>query len=81
MIVALAGTGALPCWIRLALCATAAGNAAVAFCVPIWPPGALAPAAALDAAGFTSGAAGFSVPAGAGRLMTLLITVVLWMLL
>ena len=73
LIVALGGTGALPCWISVALCATAGGSVGVA------PPGpgatgepgrppALAPSPATGAAGC------------GGLLITLLMTALLWML-
>ena len=73
LIVALGGTGALPCWISVALCATAGGSVGVA------PPGpgatgepgrppALAPSPATGAAGCS------------GLLITLLMTALLWML-
>ena len=65
VIVALGGTGNLPCWIRVARWATAGGSEGTA---PA-PRGAIGPA----------GAPG--VGAGGGWLMTLLMTVVLWMLL
>jgi hypothetical protein len=76
LIVALGGTGALPCWISVALCATAGGSvgvappgrgAAVAVGNPAGPP-ALAPSPATGAAGC------------GGLLMTLLMTALLWML-
>jgi hypothetical protein len=76
LIVALGGTGALPCWISVALCATAGGNVGVAApCLGATVPAgngegpvALAPSPATGAAGC------------GGLLMTLLMTVVLWML-
>ena len=77
LIEALGGGGNLPCWIRVALCATAGGKVAVA------PPGA--GAAATGGVGAPLGGT-FAPPGGsagascAGRLMTLLMTVVLWML-
>lgn len=58
------GGGTLPCWIRFARCTTAGGNA-----------GATAAAGGVAAAGpAVTGPAG-----GAGRLITVLMTVVLWM--
>lgn len=71
LIEALGGTGSFPCWISEARCATAGGNAGPA-------PGDTAgrPAFALDRPP-TPGTTG---PGGGGRLMTLLITVVLWIL-
>jgi hypothetical protein len=76
LIVALGGTGALPCWISVALCATAGGNVGVA------PPrcaGATAPAGAPGRPiGLAPGpAAGKGV---CGLLITLLMTALLWML-
>jgi hypothetical protein len=77
LIAALGGTGALPCWISVALCATAGGSVGVA---PPCPgatgepgrPTALAPS---PASGPPAGAP------GCGRLlMTLLMTALLWML-
>jgi hypothetical protein len=77
LIVALGGTGALPCWISVALCATAGGNVGVApprcagATVPSGEPGrpiGLAPTPAAGDAGC------------GGLLMTLLMTALLWML-
>ena len=76
LIAALGGTGALPCWISVALCATAGGSVGVAppcpgvTAAPGEPgrPAALAPSPATGAAG------------GGGLLITLLITALLWML-
>jgi hypothetical protein len=65
LIEALGGSGALPCWIRDARCCTDGGSVAPA------PAPAAPPAGAFEPPG----------PAGGGWLMTLLITVVLWMLL
>ena len=73
LIVALGGTGALPCWISVALCATAGGSVGVA---PPCPgatgepgrPPALAPSPPTGAAGC------------GGLLITLLMTALLWML-
>ena len=69
-IVALGGIGALPCWIKAARCVTACGNAG--------PAGLARPAiAGASVAGPLPGA---TPGAGAGgRLITVLITVVLWM--
>lgn len=72
LIAALGGTGALPCWISVALCATAGGSVGVA---PPCPgatgepgrPPALVPSPPTGAA-------------GCGRLITLLMTALLWML-
>jgi hypothetical protein len=77
LIAALGGTGALPCWISVALCATAGGSVGVA---PPCPgttgepgrPPALAPSPASGPAPGTPGCG--------RRLMTLLITARLWML-
>ena len=76
LIAALGGTGALPCWISVALCATAGGSVGVA------PPGRGATVAAGEPAGPpalapspATGAAGCG-----GLLMTLLMTALLWML-
>jgi hypothetical protein len=75
LIAALGGTGALPCWISVARCATAGGSvgvappcrgAAVAVGNPAGPP-ALAPIPATGAP-------------GGGLLITLLMTALLWML-
>jgi hypothetical protein len=73
LIAALGGTGALPCWISVALCATAGGSVGVA---PPCPgatgepgrPPALVPSPLTGAAGCD------------GRLITLLMTDLLWML-
>jgi hypothetical protein len=84
LIEALGGTGSFPCWISEAFCATAGGSdGPVPVCVT--PPCPGAPLAAGD----NDGAApplplGRTLPAprvtgGAGRLMTVLMTVVLWM--
>lgn len=73
LIAALSGTGALPCWISVALCATAGGSVGVA------PPCAAAtgepgrPPALVPSP--PTGAAGCG-----GRLITLLMTALLWML-
>jgi collagen type IV alpha len=88
LIVALGGTGALPCWISVALCATAGGSVGVA---P--PPCAGATAAAGEPGrpiALAPGRLGSSRPesgptagdtADGGRLlMTLLMTALLWML-
>jgi len=80
LIAALGGTGALPCWISVALCATAGGSTGVA--PPC--PGATATAGATTAPlalapPFTPGT-GPRTPGGGGRLMTLLMTSRLWML-
>jgi hypothetical protein len=78
LIDALGGTGALPCWISVALCATDGGSAGVA------APGAatgiapLAPIGVLAESG-TTGAPPGGGGAG-GRLITVLMTRVLWML-
>ena len=64
LIAALGGTGSLPCWISVARCATDGGNVGPA-------PGGLAP---------PGPAPGPTGPGAGGRLMTLLMTVVLWML-
>lgn len=66
LIEALGGTGNLPCWISAARCVTAAGKAG--------PAPRSCPAAAA-AAGLPGGAG------SDGRLITVLMTVVLWMLL
>jgi hypothetical protein len=79
LIVALGGTGALPCWISVARCATAGGSTGVALPCPGaatrsgvpgrptgLPPGPAIPAPATGATG--------------GRLITLLMTALLWML-
>lgn len=71
---ALGGTGALPCWISVALCATEGGSAGVAAPGAATGIGPLAPGGTLAEPG--TGAP----PGGGGRLMTVLITRVLWML-
>lgn len=69
-IVALGGIGALPCWIRAARCATACGTAG--------PAGVARPATA--GARLPGPSAGPAAGGGAGgRLITVLMTVVLWM--
>jgi hypothetical protein len=72
LIVALGGTGALPCWISVALCATAGGSVGVA---PPCPGATGAPGRPRPAPSPAAGEAGCG-----GLLMTLLMTVVLWML-
>jgi hypothetical protein len=81
LIEALGGTGIFPCWISVAFCATAGGSAGPA-------PAGVAPPCPGDTDGTTPPLAlGRTLPApgptgtgGGGRLMTLLMTVVLWML-
>jgi hypothetical protein len=81
LIEALGGTGIFPCWISVAFCATAGGSAGPA-------PAGVAPPCPGDTGGTTPPLAlGRTLPApgptgtgGGGRLMTLLMTVVLWML-
>ena len=76
LIAALGGTGALPCWIRLARCATDGGSAGLAApgaamgIPPLAPGGTTAPSPRCPGA----------KPGCGGRLITLLMTVVLWML-
>jgi hypothetical protein len=73
LIEALGGTGARPCWISVARCATAGGSTGVA--PPIWPGAATAPGRPFGRP--------FGPPTaapGGGLLMTLLITALLWML-
>jgi hypothetical protein len=84
LIEALGGTGSLPCWISEAFCAAAAGSAGPA---PTGgTPGPAPPLAADGGAAALGRAAGSPRPAGAagggcgGWLMTVLMTVVLWML-
>ena len=76
LIAALGGTGALPCWINVALCATAGGSVGVAPPCPgaTGEPGRLIALAPSPPPGPATGAA------GCGLLITLLMTVVLWML-
>jgi hypothetical protein len=82
LIVALGGTGALPCRISVALCATAGGSVGVA---PPPCPGATAAAGkpgrpiALAPGRPASGPAAGD-PGGGRLLMTLLMTALLWML-
>jgi hypothetical protein len=66
----LGGTGSLPCWISDARCLTEGGRAAVA-----------AVAACGDTAGAAVPGVGTTGGAGGGWLITVLMTVVLWMLL
>jgi hypothetical protein len=74
LIVALGGTGALPCWISVALCATAGGSVGVA--PPC--PGATGEPGRPPALAPPSPPTG---PAGCGGLLiTLLMTALLWML-
>jgi hypothetical protein len=80
LIAALGGTGALPCWISVALCATAGGSTGVAppGAGPATPAGAPGRPPALSPSrppGPATGAA-----AGGGLLITLLMTARLWML-
>ena len=83
LIVALGGTGALPCWISVALCATAGGSVGVA---PPPCPGATTPAGEPGRPPALAPAPGPAPSPAAGKagcgglLMTLLMTVVLWML-
>ena len=72
---ALGGTGSFPCWISVAFCATEGGSAGLAAlgATTAMPP--LAPPGAAGDPGATGAGCG-----GGGRLMTVLITVVLWML-
>jgi hypothetical protein len=78
--VALDGTEALPCSINEARWATAAGSAApIGRNPPLCPP-AGPDFCAVSGDGLTNGRAGLNAPGGGRRLMTLLITVVLWML-
>jgi hypothetical protein len=82
LIDALGGTGALPCWISVARCATDGGSAGLAL------PGAgagTAPGTPPLLPGRTAAPAGAPCPGakpcgGGGRLITVLMTVVLWML-
>ena len=74
LIVALGGIGALPCWISAARCTTACGTAA--------PAGLARPAIAgarLPGPGPAAAPAPTAGAAAGGRLMTVLMTVVLWM--
>ena len=78
LIVALGGTGALPCWISVALCATAGGSVGVAPPCPTAAGEPGRPIALVPTALSPSPAAG---DAGCGGLlMTLLMTALLWML-
>jgi len=77
LIEALGGTGALPCWISVARCATEGGNAGPA------APGAATGSPPLAPGGMAapSGPRWPGAKPGCGeRLITLLMTVVLWML-
>jgi hypothetical protein len=79
LIEALGGTGSFPCWISEAFCATAGGSDGPAPATPPCPgdTGGTTPPLAL---GRTLPAPGATGTGGGGRLMTLLMTVVLWML-
>jgi len=70
-IVALGGIGALPCWISAARCATACGTAGPAGLARPATAGARLPG---PGAGPAPGGGGIG-----GRLITVLMTVVLWM--
>ena len=74
LIEALGGTGALPCWISVARCATAGGSVGVAPPCP-GATGRAGASAGLGAKPGHRGAAGCG-----GRLITLLMTALLWML-
>ena len=79
LIEALGGTGAFPCWISVARCATAGGSTGVA--PPC--PGATATGAGTAPLGLPPPLApgtGPGTPGGGARLMTLLMTSLLWML-
>ena len=81
LIVALGGTGALPCWISVALCATAGGSVGVA--PPPCPGATVAAGEPGRPIALAPGrpAPGPSADAACGRLlMTLLMTALLWML-
>ncbi|PPD04965.1 MAG: hypothetical protein CTY30_12270, partial [Methylocystis sp.] len=80
LIDALGGTGALPCWIRVALCATAGGSTGVAPPCPGAPATTGAGTAPLGLAPPFRPGTGPRGPGGGGRLMTLLMTALLWML-
>ena len=87
LIEALGGTGSFPCRINEAFCAAAVGSAgpAPAGLTTAWPGAPLAPGSDGVAAppltlGWTSPAPGTAGPGCGGRLMTVLMTVVLWML-
>jgi hypothetical protein len=79
LIDALGGTGALPCWISVARCATAGGSTGVA---PPRPGATTAGAgtAPLGRPPSLTPGTGPGAPGGGGRLMTLLMTALLWML-
>ena len=76
LIVALGGTGALPCWISVARCATAGGSVGVAPPCPgaTGAPGRPTALASRPAPSLSPG------NAGGGLLITLLMTALLWML-
>ena len=78
LIAALGGIGSFPCWISEAFCAAAAGSVG-----PV-PAGATAPcpgaAFVPSAPGRPPAPAAPGVTSGGGRLITVLITVVLWIL-
>lgn len=84
LIEALGGTGSFPCRINEAFCAAAAGSAgpAPAGGTAAWPGAPLAPGSpgVAPPLGRTLPAPGVTGPGCGGRLMTLLMTVVLWML-
>lgn len=84
LIEALGGGGSFPCWISEALCATAGGSAGPA-AIGIAPPCPGAPLAPGGKAaplpfGRMLPAPGPIGPGCGGRLMTVLMTVVLWIL-
>jgi hypothetical protein len=91
LIAALGGTGSFPCWISEALCATAGGSAgpAPAGVTPPCPGAPFAPGdpcgppalgCPLGPLGCPLGPPGEAGPGWDGWLMTLLMTVVLWIL-
>ena len=78
LIEALGGTGSFPCWISEARCATAGGSAGpvAAGIAPPCPGAPIAPGRLR----WRLPAPGPNAPGCGGRLITVLITVVLWML-
>jgi len=73
LIEALAGTGSFPCWISVAFCATEGGSAGLAALGAATGMPSLAPP-------WAAGDPGATGAGGGGRLMTVSIILLLWML-